>query len=328
MQPIRAFEFVVSSFFVLFFWVGGAYAQYPSRPINLVVPFTAGSDADLAARNLAQHAPRYLKGQSIVVLNQPGASGAIGTQAVHNAAADGYTLLLARLASQVILPATDRKTPYPWSDFTLLSVLEMNPYVCAVKGDSPYASMKELVEAIRRQPGKLNFATVGAGTIQNFGPQYLFSLLGLPKDAALGIPYKGSGELTTALLAGHVDFACSNLGVLLGQFRSGALRALMTTTRERLRELPEVATARNLGWREMENLMGWSALAGPPELPREVVERWSEAMTQLARDPGWLAGNEKLGSIPAVRSPADSEKFVREQYQLYERLAEHLGLRQ
>src|ERR671939_2234966 len=93
---------------------GGAHAQYPTRAIHLVVPYSAGSDADLAARNLAQHAPRYLGGQPIVVQNQPGASGAIGTLAVKNAPADGYTLLLARIASQVILPATDVKTPYQW----------------------------------------------------------------------------------------------------------------------------------------------------------------------------------------------------------------------
>src|SRR5256885_15348710 len=91
-----------------------AHAQYPSRPVHLVVPFTAGSDADLAARNLAQHAARYLGGQPIIVQNQPGASGAIGTQAVRSAPADGYTLLLARIASQGILPAVDSKTPYPW----------------------------------------------------------------------------------------------------------------------------------------------------------------------------------------------------------------------
>jgi tripartite-type tricarboxylate transporter receptor subunit TctC len=263
-----------------------------------------------------------------VVINQPGASGAIGTMAVRNAPADGYTLLLARIASQVILPATDRKTPYQWSDFTLLSVLETNPYVCAVKSDAPYASMKELVEDIRKRPGKLNFATVGAGTLQNFGPQYLLTLVGLPKDAAVGIPYKGSGELTTALLGGHVQFACSNLGALLGQFKSGALRALMTTTRRPLRDLPDVPTARTLGWRQMENLAAWSALAGPPELPTEVVERWSDALAKLAHDEAWLAGNEKLGGIPAIRSPADTEKFVREQYQLYETLAQRLGLRE
>ena len=307
----------------------GAQAQYPSRPIHLVVPFTAGSDADLAARNLAQHAPRHLGGgQPIVVQNQPGASGAIGTQAVRNAAPDGYTLLLARIASHVILPATDSKTPYRLSDFTQLSLLEINPYVCAVKGDSPYASMNDLVAAIRAQPGKLNFATVGAGTIQNFGPQYLFSILGLPKDAAVGIPYKGSGDLTTALVAGQVQFACSNLGALLGQLKAGTLRALMTTMPEPPRELPAVPTARSLGRPEIENLAAWSALAGPRELPREVVERWSHAMAQLARDPAWIAGNEKLGGVPAVRNPDETEQFVAAQYRMYEKLASRLGLRQ
>src|SRR6185436_16799669 len=177
-----------------------AHAQYPSRPILLVVPYTTASDADLAARNLVQHAARHLGGQSIVVANQPGASGAIGTLSVRDAPPDGYRMLLARIAAQVILPATDRKTPYRSNDFTLISTLEVNPYVCAVKSDAPYTSMKDLVAEIRRQPGKLNFATVGDGTLQNFGPQYLFSLAGLPKDAAVGVPYKGSGELTAALL--------------------------------------------------------------------------------------------------------------------------------
>ena len=311
----------------LFLLAGVAQAQ-PARPIQLIVPFTAGSDADLAARNLAQHAPRYLDGQTIVVMNQPGASGAIGTQAVRNAAPDGHTLLLARIASQVILPATEPKTPYQWSDFSSLSVLELNPYVCVVRGDAPYASMNDLVADLRRRPGKLNFATVGAGTLQNFGPQYLFHLLQLPKEAAVGIPYKGSGELTTALLAGQVQFACSNLGALFGQLRSGALRPLMTTTREPLKGLPEVPTARALGWPEMENLAAWSALAGPAGLPREVVARWSAALAKLAHDPGWLAGNEKLAGLPAIRSPAETETFVREQYELYAQLAGRLGLRQ
>jgi tripartite-type tricarboxylate transporter receptor subunit TctC len=188
--------------------------------------------------------------------------------------------------------------------------------------------MKDLIADIRKRPGKLNFATVGEGTLQNFGPQYLFSLVGLPKDAAVGIPYKGSGELTASLLGGHVQFACSNLGALLGHFRAGTLRPLMTTTREPLKELPDAPTARSLGWPEMERLAAWSALAGPSRLPRDVVERWTDVMAKLARDPGWLAGVDKLGGIAAVRSPAETDKFVRDQYQLYERLAERLGLRQ
>jgi tripartite-type tricarboxylate transporter receptor subunit TctC len=261
-------------------------------------------------------------------MNQPGASGAIGTLAVRNAPPDGYRLLLARIASQVILPATDRKTPYGSNDFTFLSVLEINPYVCAVKGDAPYASAKDLIAAMHKQPGKLNFATVGEATLQNFGPQYLFSLIGLPKDAAVGIPYKGSGELTVSLLGGQTQFACSNLGALLPHFQAGTLRPLMTTTREPLKELPNAPTARSLGWPEMESLAAWSALAGPPGLPRDVVVRWTDVLAKLARDPAWLAGVEKLGAIPAVRSPAETDRFVREQYQLYERLAERLGLRQ
>ncbi len=305
-----------------------SHAQYPSRSILLVVPYTAGSDADLSARNLAQHAHRYLNGQSVVVMNQPGASGAVGTLAVRNAIPDGHRLLLSRIASQVILPATDRKAQYGANEFTFLSLLEFNPYVCAVKGDAPYTSMKDLIAEIRRQPGKLNFATVGEGTLQNFGPEYLFNLVGLRKDAAVGVPYKGSGELTVSLLSGQTQFACSNLGALLGHLRAGTLRPLMTTTRDSLKELPNVPTARSLGWPEMESLAAWSALAGPSHLPRDVMARWNDALSKLAADRAWLAGVDKLGGIAAVRSSADTDKFVRDQYQLYERLAERLGLRQ
>src|ERR1044072_7755195 len=204
------------------------HAQSPSKPIMLVVPFSAASDADLAARNLADHAAKYLGTQPIVVVNQPGASGAIGTLAVPNAPADGYTLLLARIASQVILPATDVKTPYKWSDFTLLSLLEVNPYVCAVKADAPWKSMKELTDEIAKHPGKLNFASVGAGTVQNFGPQYLFSLLGLPKDAAAGIAYKGWGDRPAAELGGRGRFPSRNPGALLPLLKSGPLRPSVT----------------------------------------------------------------------------------------------------
>ncbi|HEX2828693.1 MAG TPA: tripartite tricarboxylate transporter substrate binding protein [Burkholderiales bacterium] len=312
----------------LLVFAAAAHAQYPTRSILLVVPYTAGSDADLAARNLAQHASRHL-GQTVVVMNQPGASGSIGTVAVRNAAPDGYRLLLTRIANQVILPATDRKTPYAANDFTFISLLDINPYVCAVKADAPYASMKDLVAEIRKHPGKLNFGTVGDGTIQNFGPQYLFNLAGLPKDAAVGVPYKGSGEITAALVGGQVQFVCSNLGAMLGQFQAGTLKALMTTTRQPLKELPKVPTARSLGWPEMEQLAAWSALAGPRGLPPlGVVGVWTEVMGKLARDPAYLAGVEKLGAIPAVRSPAETDQFVREQYQLYEKLAERLGVKQ
>jgi tripartite-type tricarboxylate transporter receptor subunit TctC len=307
---------------------GAAHAEYPTKNVTLVVPFSTGSDADLAARNLAMHAEKYLGKHQVVVVNQPGASGAIGTQAVRSAQPDGHTLVLARIASQVILPATDSRTPYRWNEFTYLALIDINPYVCVVKSDSPYRSMRELIEDVKKRPGKLNYATVGAGTLQNFGPQYLFSILALPKDAAIGIPYKGSGDLTTALLGGQVQFACSNLGALLPHLQSGALRGLMTTTRQPLKEAPGVPTVRSLGWPAMENFAAWSALAGPPGLPQEVVARWAEVMGKLSGDAEWLAGIARLGGIPAVRSPAETEKFVRDQFEIYQMLSLHLGIRE
>ena len=305
-----------------------AHAQYPAKPITFIVPFAAGGDSDLSGRNLAQQAPKYLNNRPILVANRVGASGSIGSAFVRNAPKDGYTLLIARIASHAIYPAMDSKAPYKWNDFTMLSLLELNPYVCIVKGDSRYKSMREIVDQMRKAPGKLNFATSGVGTIQNFGPQYLFTLAGLTKDHAVGIHYKGGGEVTTALLGGQVDFSCNNLTTLVGPIKSGALRALMTTTPKRLPELPDVPTSAELGWPQMERITGWTAFMGPPGMAKEATDKWAEVLGKLANDPDWIAGNAKLGGIPAIRSAAETEKFVREQYELYEQLAISLGVRE
>jgi tripartite-type tricarboxylate transporter receptor subunit TctC len=305
-----------------------ALAQYPTKPIMFIVPFAAGGDSDLSGRNLAQQATKYLGNRPIVVANRVGASGSIGSMMVKGAAKDGYTLLIARIASHAIYPAIDSKAPYKWDDFTMLSLLELNPYVCIVKGDSRLKSMRELVEQMRKAPGKLNFATSGVGTIQNFGPQYLFTLAGLTKDHAVGIHYKGGGEVTTSLLGGQVDFSCNNLTTLVGPIKSGALRALMVTTPQRLPDFPDVPTSAELGWPNMERVTGWTALMGPPGMAREAVEKWTAILPRLAADPDWIAGNARIGGIPAIRSPAETGKFVRDQYTLYEQLAISLGIRE
>jgi tripartite-type tricarboxylate transporter receptor subunit TctC len=305
-----------------------AQAQYPNKPITFIVPFGAGGDSDLSGRNLAQHAPKYLGNATIVVVNRVGASGSIGSQAVRTAAPDGYTLLIARIATHAILPAIDSKVPYKWNEFTMLSLLELNPYVCVVKGDAPVKSMQELLELIRKNPGKLNFSTSGTGTIQNLGPQYFFNLTGLTKDHAVGIHYKSGGEVTTSLLGDQVHFACNNLTTILSHIKGGKLRALMVTTPNRLQDLADVPTSRELGWPEMERITGWSALMGPPGMAKEVVDRWVQVLGKLASDDEWLAGNVKIGGIPAIRSQAETEKFVREQFELYEKLAGTLAIRQ
>ena len=320
-----------NAFLAAALWLASACALaqgYPSKPITFIVAFGAGGDSDLSGRNLAQHAGKYLNNATIVVVNRVGASGAIGTLFAHNAAPDGYTLLIARIATNAILPAMDSKVPYKWNDFTMISLLETNPFVCVVRSDSSYRSMGDLVAAMRREPGKLNFSTSGIGTVQNLGAQYFFTISGLSKDHAVGIHYKSGGDVTTALLGSQVQFACNNLPTMLPHIKAGTLRAVMVTTPERLKDIPEVPTSRELGWPEMERIQGWSALMGPPGLPKEIVDRWADVLAKLARDPDWLAGNAKVGGIPAIRSQAETERYVRDQYELYEKLATSLGIRQ
>jgi len=308
---------------------GSAAAQgYPSKPVTLVIPFAAGGDSDLSGRLLAQYVARYLGNATFVPLNRVGASGSIGTMQVRTAAPDGYTLLVARIATHAIFPALESKAPYKWNEFTMLSLLELNPYICAVRADSPIKTVQDLYAALRKDPGKLNFSTAGPGTSQNMAAQYLMSLAGLKPDAAVGIHYKGGGEVTTAVLGGQVQFACNNATTMVSQIRAGALRGLFVTTPERLAEAPELQTAREAGVPEMEKIVGWTALMGPPGMPKEVTDRWSAALASLAKDPEWLAGIAKIGGIPAIRSAAETEKYVREQYDLYDRLIGTLGIRQ
>ena len=203
-------------------WATAATAQqdYPSKSILFVIPYAAGGDSDLSGRNVAQHASKYLNNRVIVPLNRVGASGAIGAMSVKNATPDGYTFLIARIGTHALLPAIDSKLPYKWHDFSVISMIELNPYICFVKADSPVRAAADLVAAIRKTPGKLNYSTAGAGTSQDMAAQYLMSLAGLTKDHAVGIHYKSGGEVTVAVMGGQVDFACNNAPTVIPQAQS------------------------------------------------------------------------------------------------------------
>ena len=302
-----------------------AQTSYPDRPITLIAPFSAGGDADLAARNLAAAMQPLLK-EPIVVANRPGANGSIGSNAVRSAKPDGYTLLLGRVGSQVVLPALQNPPPHQWNDFSLLGVLELNPVVCAVRGDSSMRTMSDLVEALKSRPGQLNYSTSGLATILNFAPQLLFEVLGLGRNAAQPIIYKGGGEAALALLAGYVQFSCGNLTSMIGNIQGGKLRALLTTTPSCVKDLPEVPTAREAGYPQLEAIVGWSALYGPPGLPSEITLRWRALLADLANNPHWNGATEKAGSIPHVLAPEAGERFAGEQFQVYQRLGRQLQI--
>lgn len=303
-----------------------AQQDYPTKPILFVIPYAAGGDSDLSGRNVAQHASKYLNNRIIVPFNRVGASGVIGAMSVKNATPDGYTLLVGRIATHAVLPATDPKLPYKWNEFTMISMIELNPYICFVKADSAMRTASDLIATLRKSPGKLNYSTAGAGTSQDMAAQYLMSLGGLTKDHAMGIHYKGGGEVTTAVMGGQVDFACNNAPTVIAQAQGGRVRPLLVTP-QRLKELPDAPSAKEAGFPDMEKIVGWTALMGPAGLPKPIVDKWADVFQKLAKDPDWQAGNARIGGIPAIRSPAETEKYVREQYEMYSKLAAALGMR-
>ena len=304
-----------------------AQSSYPDKAITVISPYSPGGDADIAARNFAAAAQKVL-GQPVVVVNRTGASGVIGSAMVVSAPPDGYTLLLARTGSQAILPAIQpTSTKYKWDDYTFIGMLELNPYGCAVNGKSSYRTMDDLVKAIRSRGTSLNFGTAGLMTTNDMGPRQLFKLLKLtPAQTPTMIPYKGTGEAVLSLVAGETDFSCGSIGPFLPHIKSGALRAVMITNAERMAELPDVATARELGYGEMEKIVGWSAVFGPAKLPADVQAKLAAALQTIAKDPAWLAGTAQTGSLPYVKSPEETKAFAKTQYELYRSLGESLSI--
>lgn len=306
-------------------WSGFAAAEYPSKPITLVAPYGPGGASDLASRTLAAVAAGHI-GQPVVVINRTGAGGVTGSTVVNKSRPDGYTLLLARVGSQSVTPALNETIPYKWDDFTFLGVLELNPFVFVVKSDSPYKTLKDLIVALKANPGKLNYSTSGPGTILNMGPQMLFDLVGLKSDAATMIPYKGGGGARTALLGGNVDFLGINLAPVLSHIQGGQLRAIAVTTKKRFNAIRDVPTVRELGYPGLEAIIGWSGLWGPPNLPKEVVDKWAKALKAIKKDKAWNKITTSLGSVPHILSLEDTKAFAKAQYKNYRALGKKLNL--
>lgn len=302
--------------------------NYPNAPITIIVPYGAGGNGDLAARALSSMTPKLkaLKGASVVVVNRAGAGGLSGSDSVIHAKNDGYTLLLARVGSQAVGPALDPSTPYKWDSFTFLGLLQEDPYVCVVKKDSPYKSFKDLLQAAKAHPQKLSYGTSGNMDASVAFPVSAFVDFGLKADAAIKIPYKSGLETVAALLGGYVDFSCNALAPYLGGIQSGDLRALVVSTKERVKDLPGVPTVGELGMENLEAVSGWSALYGPPSLPDAIVKTWSAALAELSGDKEWSAKVQSLGSVPSIMSPEKTKEFAKSQYEFYRSLSPYMGI--
>jgi tripartite-type tricarboxylate transporter receptor subunit TctC len=261
-----------------------------------------------------------------LVVNKTGASGAMGSSYVNKSKPDGYTLLLSRVGCNAVLPALNPNLPYKWDGFTMLGLLELNPFVLVAHSDSSIKSFEDLVAALKDKSKTLSYSTSGPGTILHFGPQVLFDQIGLGKDAATMLPYKGGGQAAAALLGKHVDFLGINLAPVLSHVQAGKLRALAVTTRERYPAIPDVPTVSELGYPALESIIGWSGLFGPPNMDKEAVGKWVTALQEVKKDKSWNTLTKKLGSIPYITSPDDTKAFVGKQYNTFHDLAVKLDI--
>ena len=301
-----------------------AAADYPGKPVTLVVPYGPGGAADLAARIIANEAPEYL-GENVLVVNRTGAGGVTGSTMVAKGNPDGYTLLMSRVGSQATVPAMNTTIPYAWDEFTFLGLVEMNPFVIAVNADSPYQSFDALADAIKAGE-RLSYSSAGVGTLQHMGALILLDSLGIDPDALIHVPFQGGGAATTGVVGGNADFIFHNLSAMIGPIESGQLTPLMTSTQERVAALPDVPTAAEVGHPALETVVGWSGIWGPANMPQEAADKWIAVLDSLSSDESWIAATETLGSIPQVLPPDETKAFVENQFNAFRTTADKLGM--
>ncbi len=299
--------------------------DYPSRPITLVIPYGPGGAADLSARLVAGNAPSTL-GQSILPVNKAGAAGVTGSNFVINAKKDGYTLLSARVGSQMGVPAMNKTIPYKWDDFTVIGMTELNPFILTVGADSPYETFADFEKAVK-DGVELSYSSAGVGTLLHIATAVMADAMGADPDKLTHIPYKGGGKARTAVVSGAVDFSWGNLSASAGALEAGQLRALAVTTPERFATIPDVPSASEVGYADLEKIIGWSAIYGPPGLPDEVVAKWSDALMKLGENPAWLKLTKGLGNIVQLMGPEETKTFVKNQYDVFDAAIEKLGMR-
>ena len=299
--------------------------DYPERPITIVVPYGPGGAADLSARMVAGAAPAYL-GQPILAVNKTGAAGVVGSNFVVNAPADGYTLLSARVGSQMGVPAMNKTIPYNWDDYTFLGLIEVNPFVLVVNPNSGINSFADF-EAKIKGGAEMSYSSAGVGTLLHTATAVMANAMGSDFEKLTHVPYKGGGKARAAVVAEQVDFSWQNLSAVAGALEAGQLTALAVTTTERQSIIPDVPTAAEVGHPGLEKIIGWSAIYGPPGLPDEVVAKWEETLQALKEDRAWNRMTKGLGNIVDIRSPADTKAYVEAQYNDFDDALNKLGLR-
>jgi len=283
---------------------GPVMAQYPNKPIKLVVPFTPGTGIDILARVFAQKLQERTQ-NPVVIENRPGASGNIGTEAVAKSPADGYTLLMT--ATTIVQSAVLYKTvPYDPRTMTPIGLAAIGNLSLVAHPSVPARTVAELVALAKAQPGKLNYASPGNGTPHHLAMELLKSHFGIQ---LVHVPYKGTAGAVTDLLGGQIQLMFLPVHVALAQVQAGKLNMLASGGAQRSPVTPEVPSLAEAGVKDIDVDI-WYALFGPPGLPREVVTLLNGELAAILRDPQTRAGLLKQGLSPQTGTPAELAKLV------------------
>ena len=301
-----------------------AQSKYPERPIRLLVPFPPGGVNDAIGRAWADKV-RPLLG-NVLVENQGGAGGALGTAAVARAPADGHTILLGSSGVMSIHPvATSRPTYDPVRDFAPIAILAITPLCVAVHPSVPVRSLRELIDYAKANPGKLSYGTAGIGTVTHVGGELFKSLTG--RGDIVHVPYKGAGPALADLMGGQIPLAFPNLTAqVLSLHRSGKLRLLAVTTARRNGAAPDIPTAEEAGLNDMiaQTLL---ALYVPARTPQAIVEQIAQAAHKVAADPEYVKQLHASGAEPFPDStPEKARQGLAEEIARYTPVIKSIGL--
>lgn len=284
-------------------------AEYPVRAIKLVVPYAAGGPTDVLGRIVADFLSRDLK-QTVVVENKPGAQGAIGAEMVARAEPDGYTLFVTAASIIVLNPLLYKKLPYdPQKDLRMLSLITDLPVVMEVHPSVPAKTVKEFVAYAKANPGKLNFGSAGTGGTIHLAGEMFKQITGVEMTH---VPYKGAGPALTDLLSGNIQVMFDTLSTALPPIKSGMLRPLGVSSKERSPDLPDVPTVVESGYPDYQ-VSVWYGLSGPAKLPEDVAAKITASMDRGLNDDAFRASLEKIGfPVFRPRSAAAIKEFVDE----------------
>lgn len=302
-----------------------AVAEYPERPITMVIPYGPGGATDISGRTIAEPLGKAV-GSAVIMVNRTGAGGATGSVMVQNAKPDGYTMLFARVGSHSVNPAMKATLPYTLKDFRFVGVYEINPVACAVKADSDIKTIEDLIT--KAKAGGVSYSSAGVGSLLHIAGVYVMREFGVPDPAnsVIHIPLKGGGAAATAVLTGTATFICTNSSALASFITNKQLRPLLVTTATPVVGF-DAPTSADLGKPALEQLVGWTGIAGPDDLPDDIAAKWGAWMKTATEDAGFRQKMEARGSVIRLMQPAESQAFIEGQYKVFRQLVDDLGMR-